>query len=126
MIVKGLSHIHCKEIIHCDLKLENILLFPSDMPSYLSSEVFSGHIDAPMDIWALGCIVIEMLTELPAWGESFLSTEEYLRFFIEYLELLPKKAKGISFFCCDFLEKCFIKDPSKRWIADMLLDHHFL
>ncbi|RYR30983.1 hypothetical protein HN51_063722 [Arachis hypogaea] len=96
------------------------------MPSYLSSEVFSGHIDAPMDIWALGCIVIEMLTELPAWGESFLSTEEYLRFFIEYLELLPKKAKGISFFCCDFLEKCFIKDPSKRWIADMLLDHHFL
>ncbi|QHN96505.1 uncharacterized protein DS421_18g619080 [Arachis hypogaea] len=96
VIVKGLSHIHRKGIVHCDLKLENIILFPSldkestkyqlkiadfglsktkeeeadvevwkskprGMPSYLSLEEFSNHIDAPMDIWALGCIVIEML-----------------------------------------------------------------
>ncbi|XP_020963619.1 mitogen-activated protein kinase 13-like [Arachis ipaensis] len=41
---------------------------PRGMLSYLSPEAFSGHIDAPIDIWALGCIVIEMLTGLPAWG----------------------------------------------------------
>ncbi|XLT05556.1 hypothetical protein HN51_044305 [Arachis hypogaea] len=29
VIVKGLSHIHRKGIVHCDLKLENIILFPS-------------------------------------------------------------------------------------------------
>ncbi|XP_057724083.1 mitogen-activated protein kinase kinase kinase 17-like [Arachis stenosperma] len=29
MIVKGISHIHRKGIVHCDLKSENILLFPS-------------------------------------------------------------------------------------------------
>ncbi|XP_057723995.1 mitogen-activated protein kinase kinase kinase 20-like [Arachis stenosperma] len=161
MIVKGLSHIHRKEIVYCDLKPKNILLFhsldkesanyqlkianfrlsktkkeeadvvvwkskPRGTSSYLSSEAFSSHIDTPIDIWALGCIVVEMLTGLSARGESFLRTEEYLRFFVEYLELSSKKSKGISIFCYDFLKKCFMKDPTKRWTAEMLLDHPFL
>ncbi|QHN88555.1 MAP kinase kinase kinase [Arachis hypogaea] len=148
MIVKGLSHIHRKGIVHCDLKPESILVFPSldkeianyqlkiadfgllktkeekadvelwkskprGTPSYLSPEAFSGHIDAPMDIWALGCIVIEMLTGLPAWGKSPLLIEE-LRYLVEHHELSPKKPQRIGFFCHDFLEKCFMKDPSKR------------
>ncbi|QHO18949.1 uncharacterized protein DS421_11g324820 [Arachis hypogaea] len=111
MIVKGLSHIHRKGIVHCDLKPENILVFPSldkeianyqlkiskprGTPAYLSPEAFSSHIDAPMDIWALGCIVIEMLTGLSAWGESSLLTEE-LRYFVEHHELSPKKPQGIG------------------------------
>ncbi|XLR38976.1 hypothetical protein HN51_026135 [Arachis hypogaea] len=41
---------------------------PRGTSSYLSSEAFSSHIDTPIDIWALGCIVIEMLTGLFAWG----------------------------------------------------------
>ncbi|KAL4343342.1 hypothetical protein AHAS_Ahas11G0068800 [Arachis hypogaea] len=86
---------------------------PRGTPAYLSPEAFSSHIDAPMDIWALGCIVIEMLTGLSAWGESSLLTEE-LRYFVEHHELSPKKPQGIGFFCHDFLEKCFTKDPSKR------------
>ncbi|RYR06174.1 hypothetical protein Ahy_B06g085959 isoform A [Arachis hypogaea] len=98
---------------------------PRGTPSYLSPEAFSGHIDAPMDIWALGCIVIEMLTGLPAWGESPLLIEE-LRYLVEHHELSPKKPQEIGFFCHDFLEKCFMKDPSKRWTADRLLDHPFL
>ncbi|XP_015937739.1 mitogen-activated protein kinase kinase kinase 20-like [Arachis duranensis] len=99
---------------------------PRGTPLYLSPEAFFGHIDAPMDIWALSCTMIKMLTGLPAWGESFLRTEEYLRFFVEYLELSPKKPKGIRVFCYDFLEKCFMKDPSKRWTAEVLLDHLLL
>ncbi|RYR55667.1 hypothetical protein Ahy_A06g030851 isoform B [Arachis hypogaea] len=98
---------------------------PRGTPSYLSPEAFSGHIDAPMDIWALGCIVIEMLTGLPAWGESPLLIEE-LRYLVEHHELSPRKPQGIGFFCHDFLEKCFTKDPSKRWTADRVLDHPFL
>ncbi|KAL4372406.1 hypothetical protein AHAS_Ahas06G0262600 [Arachis hypogaea] len=98
---------------------------PRGTPSYLSPEAFSGHINAPMDIWALGCIVIEMLTGLPAWGESPLLIEE-LRYLVEHHKLSPKKPQGIGFFCHDFLEKCFMKDPSKRWTADRLLDHPFL
>ncbi|XLR70410.1 mitogen-activated protein kinase kinase kinase 3-like [Arachis ipaensis] len=98
---------------------------PRGTPSYLSPEAFSGHINAPMDIWALGCIVIEMLTGLPAWSESPLLIEE-LRYLVEHHKLSPKKPQGIGFFCHDFLEKCFMKDPSKRWTADRLLDHPFL
>ncbi|XLS63303.1 hypothetical protein HN51_017531 [Arachis hypogaea] len=68
---------------------------PRGTPSYLSPEAFSGHIDAPMDIWALGCIVIEMLTGLPAWGESPLLIEE-LRYLVEHHELSPRKPQGID------------------------------
>ncbi|KAL4301153.1 hypothetical protein AHAS_Ahas17G0272400 [Arachis hypogaea] len=92
---------------------------PRGTLSYLSPEAFFGHIDAPMDIWALGCIVIEMLTGLPAWGESVLH-EEYLGYLVEHFGESPKKPQGIDFFCYDFLENCFMKDPSKRWTADML------
>ncbi|KAK7839689.1 hypothetical protein CFP56_017575 [Quercus suber] len=26
----------------------------------------------------------------------------------------------------DFLRKCFVRDPRKRWTAEMLLNHHFI
>ncbi|QHN93920.1 MAP kinase kinase kinase [Arachis hypogaea] len=61
-----------------------------------------------------------MLTGLPAWGESVLH-EEYLGYLVEHFGESPKKPQGIDFFCYDFMEKCFMKDPSKRWTADMLL-----
>ncbi|XP_052119104.1 CBL-interacting serine/threonine-protein kinase 24-like [Arachis duranensis] len=51
---------------------------PRGMPSYLSPEAFSGHIDAPMDIWALGCIVIEMLTGLPGFAYAISVAPECL------------------------------------------------
>ncbi|XP_020963620.1 protein kinase 2-like [Arachis ipaensis] len=64
---------------------------PRGTLSYLLPEEFSGHIDAPMDIWALGCIVIEMLTGLPAWGESVLY-EKYLRMQTE----LPEEGADVT------------------------------
>ncbi|RYR47829.1 hypothetical protein Ahy_A07g033805 [Arachis hypogaea] len=93
---------------------------PRGTLSYLSLEAFFGHIDAPMDIWAPGCIVIKILTGFLAWGESVLH-EDYLTYLVEHFGESPKKPQGIGFFCSNFLEKCFMKNPSKRWTTDMLL-----
>ncbi|MED6126160.1 hypothetical protein PIB30_075656 [Stylosanthes scabra] len=97
---------------------------PRGTLSYLSPEAFSGYIDAPMDIWALGCTVLEMLTGLPAWGVRFTPNYKNLKFLVGSLKNSPKPPNGLSLVCFDFLGKCFEKDPSKRWTADMLLHHH--
>ncbi|KAL1200226.1 Mitogen-activated protein kinase kinase kinase 20 [Cardamine amara subsp. amara] len=95
-IVKGLCHIHANGFSHCDLKLENILVFDdgdvkiSDFglakrrseirgddeirveirgtPLYMAPEsVNHGEFESPADIWALGCSVVEMSSGETAW-----------------------------------------------------------
>ena len=36
----------------------------------MSPELVVGKFEAPLDIWSLGCIVIEMITGLPAHNDS--------------------------------------------------------
>ncbi|RVX04612.1 Mitogen-activated protein kinase kinase kinase 17 [Vitis vinifera] len=98
MIVRGLHAVHREGFVHCDLKLSNMLLFPTEdgrwrvkiadfglskrfgreefcrpltfrgTANYMSPEsiVYSEN-EAPLDIWCLGCMVIEMFTGKPTW-----------------------------------------------------------
>ncbi|RYQ79135.1 hypothetical protein Ahy_Scaffold6g107838 [Arachis hypogaea] len=54
----GLSHIHCKGIVHCDLKPENILVFPD----VVSSHLMLSHLIPPRSL--SGC------RELPTVGPT--------------------------------------------------------
>ena len=45
---------------------------------------------------------------------------------IGFAEYPPKIPETMSSTGKDFLLKCFERDPSKRWTADMLLTHPFL
>ncbi|XP_057452771.1 mitogen-activated protein kinase kinase kinase 20-like [Lotus japonicus] len=158
MLLKGLSRIHRVGVVHCDLKPDNILIFPSSKgdivkyqvkiadfglsktreevvnaecwdlnfrgtPLYMSPESVMGQIESPLDIWSLGCIVIEMITGIPAWKNIQTSEEVMLKlaFFTEQ-RMIPN---GVSSDCRDFLSKCFMIDPNQRWAADMLLNHPF-
>ncbi|KAF5451320.1 hypothetical protein F2P56_026436 [Juglans regia] len=154
-VLKGLRDVHAKGFVHCDIKLQNILVFGNGAikiadfglakkaeqeqsgegnraefrgtPLYMSPEsVNDSEYESPADIWALGCAVVEMLTGKPAWncGAEYNICKLLIR--IGVGDELPQVPKELSFEGKDFLGKCFVKDPRKRWTAEMLLDHPFV
>ncbi|KAL6570303.1 hypothetical protein OROMI_014817 [Orobanche minor] len=92
-------------------------------PMYLSPEaVLDNEQEAPSDIWALGCVVLEMLTGKPPWaGEK----EEILKKIGPDREL-PEIPNGISKEARDFLKGCFVRRSMFRLTAEMLLNHPFI
>ncbi|OAY35462.1 mitogen-activated protein kinase kinase kinase 20 [Manihot esculenta] len=154
-ILKGLHYIHAKGFAHCDIKLQNILLFENGeakiadfglakktgqkqsgeqgriefrgTPLYMSPEsVNENEYDSPCDIWALGCALVEMVTGKPAWNCKQETNVAALLIRIGVGDELPEIPQELSKEAKDFLSKCFVKDPKRRWTADMLLDHPFV
>ncbi|KAG8367079.1 hypothetical protein BUALT_Bualt16G0035400 [Buddleja alternifolia] len=150
-LLKGLNYIHKFGYVHCDIKLQNILLGENGAvkiadfglakrvgaseragsgcelrgtPLYMSPEMVAGGDQGPpADIWALGCVVAEMYGGSPAWRCSDVAG---LLMRIGVGEELPEIPGDLSSDGTDFLSRCFVKDPSKRWTAEMLLDHPFI
>ncbi|GMN40764.1 hypothetical protein TIFTF001_009990 [Ficus carica] len=146
-ILKGLKRIHEEGFVHCDLKPENILLVRQGNDNggdplfvakiadlgltkrigtkstvgsrlYWSPEVIKDNIqEQPSDIWALGCIVFQMLTGKHHWHYACMG--------LGYQEerVLPN---GLSTQAQDFLKGCFRRNPSDRPTAEMLLNHPFV
>ncbi|CAE6045342.1 unnamed protein product [Arabidopsis arenosa] len=154
MILQGLVSVHSLGYVHCDLKPDNLLVFPcrqsyelkiSDFgssrkvgdysdcwevdlpfvgtPIYMSPEsVHNGVAEKALDLWSLGCIVLEMYTGVSPWSE------------VEFEDLAPFLLKGKApeipeSVPCDarkFLETCFARNPKERGSASDLLFHRFL
>ncbi|PNX76356.1 mitogen-activated protein kinase kinase kinase 3-like protein, partial [Trifolium pratense] len=149
-ILEGLKYVHENDFVHCDVKLQNILVFEdgnvklSDFglakekglkngklecrgtPMFISPEAVNDNIyESPTDIWALGCAVVEMATGKPAWNFSG-SNIWSLLIRIGVGDELPLIPDELSQEGKDFLQKIFVKDPLKRWTAEMLLKHPFI
>ncbi|KAJ0231455.1 Mitogen-activated protein kinase kinase kinase 20 [Hirschfeldia incana] len=150
-VLRGLRHIHTKGFAHCDIKLGNILIFEDGAvkiadfglardltaskggveirgtPLYMAPESVNDNVyGTAADVWALGCAVVEMFSGKTAWrveeGSNFMS----LLIRIGVGDELPKVPEDLSEEGKDFLSKCFVKDPEKRWTAEMLLNHPFV
>ncbi|KVI06106.1 hypothetical protein Ccrd_015552 [Cynara cardunculus var. scolymus] len=96
-------------------------------PMYLSPEAVNyGVQEPPADIWAVGCIVSEMLTGKPLWfSEQDLCMDEILSRIGEEDES-PCISSNISTEGRSFLKGCLSKKIMCRLTANMLLDHPFL
>lgn len=148
-ILSGLSYLHAKDTVHRDIKGANILVdkggivkladfgmakhisaqsFPLSLkgsPYWMAPEVVrnvNGY-DFAVDIWSLGCTVLEMATGKPPWSE-FEGIAAVFR--IGNSKEIPLIPKFLSEEGKTFLKSCLQRDPHKRPTAAQLLDHPFV
>lgn len=95
---------------------------------YMSPEVIKGASSGrrgAVDIWSLGCVILEMATGRRPWAS--LDNEWAIMYNIAQGNppQLPTRDQ-LSSQGIDFLDKCFERDPAKRASAAELLQHDWI
>ena len=97
-------------------------------PMYMSPEVIKGENPGragSVDIWSLGCVILEMATGRRPWAS--LDNEWAIMYNIAQGNppQMPTPEQ-LSPEGVDFLVKCFVRDPKKRASAAELLQHEWI
>ncbi|CAL4971889.1 unnamed protein product [Urochloa decumbens] len=148
-ILLGLAYLHAKNTVHRDIKGANILVDPNGRvkladfgmakhingqqcpfsfkgsPYWMAPEVIknSSGCNLAVDIWSLGCTVLEMATSKPPWSQY----EGIAAMFkIGNSKELPPIPDHLSEEGKDFIRQCLQRDPSSRPTAVDLLQHPFV
>jgi len=152
-ILKGLSYMHSKNVLHKDIKSENIL-FNEKMQIKLADFGNSTRVDddtkkaepqeavgtsywmAPeiiaeqehdgkVDVWSFGVVLYEMLSGLPPYNDVKDSEEVKSLILREQFPPPWKQEDEWSPTLRNFYHRCIVKDIAKRATADELLLHKF-
>ncbi|KAL8207816.1 hypothetical protein R6Q57_007228 [Mikania cordata] len=149
-ILSGLAYLHATNTVHRDIKGANILVDPSGRvkladfgmakhisgpscplsfkgsPYWMAPEVINNNSNGcnlAVDIWSLGCTVLEMATGKPPWSQY----EGVAALFkVGNSKELPTIPDHLSDDGKDFILKCLQRAPSRRLNATQLLDHPFV
>jgi serine/threonine protein kinase len=148
-ILSGLAYLHAKNTVHRDIKGANILVDPhgrvkvadfgmakhitaqsgplsfKGSPYWMAPEVIknSNGSNLAVDIWSLGCTVLEMATTKPPWSQY---EGVPAMFKIGNSKELPDIPDHLSEEGKDFVRKCLQRNPANRPTAAQLLDHAFV
>ncbi|PPR91751.1 hypothetical protein GOBAR_AA28937 [Gossypium barbadense] len=132
-ILSGLAYLHSFKTIHRDIKGANLLvdangivkLADFGMAKHVIKAVMKKDSDPNLalavDIWSLGCTVIEMFNGRPPWGEL-----EGPQALFKVLNKTPPVPEALSPEGKDFLRCCFQRNPAGRPSATTLLEHPFV
>ena len=141
-ILRSIKYCHESGIIHRDLKLENFLVnkgivklgdFGSSRlienqtilsmcgtPINMAPEMFtSTNYTSKVDIWALGCIVYEIITKTHPFEAKNFSE-------LEYKHKQKLNVKCFNEEEAEFIKLCLKKDHSKRACIDSLIHSRFI
>ncbi|XP_008461430.2 mitogen-activated protein kinase kinase kinase 20-like [Cucumis melo] len=93
--------------------------------SYMAPEtLIDGVQESTSDIWALGCVVLEMLTGNRAWAAT--DKVGIVQEMTENFLGMPKIPEGLSAEATGFLKNCLVRKPEFRFTAEMLINVPFV
>ncbi len=136
-IVKGLEFMHSQDLVHCDLKLPNMVLDPKTLEPRLidfgvcekrgfndikvgtnatmsPEALYEKGVQPASDIYALGCIMYQQITSTATRN-------------IESTQVLSKLSKPMwdgsleLGYCRRFIESCIQEDPDRRPTTEQIL-----
>ncbi|CAJ1973360.1 unnamed protein product [Sphenostylis stenocarpa] len=116
----GVSKILTEKSYELSLKGSPYWMAPELMKAAIKKES-SPDIAMAIDIWSLGCTIIEMLTGKPPWNEY-----EGPQAMFKVLHKSPDIPENLSPDGQDFLQQCFRRNPADRPSAAVLLTHAFV
>lgn len=81
---------------------------------------------AKVDIWSLGCVVLEMFAGRRPWDDTDVMRVIFKLGFVKAAPPIPDDTRPfVSSTAKDFLDQCFKVDPVERPTAEVLLKHAF-
>ncbi|XP_064015816.1 serine/threonine-protein kinase PAK 3-like [Pogoniulus pusillus] len=148
--LQGLAFLHSNQVIHRDIKSDNILLGMDGSvkladfglsthttpkksrrtsmvgtPYWMAPEVAREEPYGPkVDIWSLGITAIEMVEGEPPYFDQ--RPHKAIKLIAQNRTPKLKNPGKHSLLLCDFLNCCLEVDENRRWSAEQLLEHPFL
>ena len=152
-VTEGLRYLHNKQIVHRDVKPQNVLLGQDGVckladfgtasvlqegdpgsqmivgtPYYMAPETVRGGVGKEGDVWALGVTLWQMLTGELVLVQSMETTNDYAVLFklgtMTVAPTVPDQAFPEE--VAEFLKACWQLEPSRRATTEQLLTMEFM